>query len=67
MPDRMTVAGAGERGVGDVLDRAADRVGEVAGDLLDQHGQHDADEHGDERDDGRVAGRRRDDVVVAAC
>ena len=47
---------AGERGVGDVLDRAADGVGEVAGHLLDQDGQHDADEHGDEGDDGRVAG-----------
>ena len=55
MPAKMTVAGPVTERAGHVLDRAADGVGEVAGELLDRRGQHDADEHRHERDHLRVA------------
>ena len=55
MPARTTVAGAGQRGLADVPYGTPGGLGEVAGQLLDQRRQHDADGHGDEREDPRVA------------
>ncbi len=46
---------AGERALADLLDRLAVGLGEVAGEHLDEAGQHDADDDRADGDDARVA------------
>ena len=58
MPARMTVAGPVSELLRDVVDRLAVGLGEVAGQLLDRGGQHDADEHRADGEDARVERRR---------
>ena len=55
MPDRMTVAGPVRERLGDLPDRAAVGLGEVAGQQLDRAGQHEADQHGADGEHPRVA------------
>ena len=50
--------GAGERALADLHDGLAGRLGEVAGEDLDRGRQHDADDHGADREHPRVAVQR---------
>ncbi len=49
---------AGQRGLADILDRAGLGAGEVARERQDQGGEHDADEHRDDRDECAGSSRR---------
>ena len=62
MPDRITVAGAGEGALGDVVDRTTVGFGEVRRELLDECRENDADDDRSQdvpaRVDGRALGQR---------
>ena len=51
--------GTGERGLGDIVNRASLSLGEVGGQLLNRSGQHDTDQHRGDSKHTRVKGFHR--------